>query len=206
MVLMNDQPRSYGGVDGALRVAQRRETLIEAGLELMGSTEPELTVRGVCKKAGVAARYFYESFTDRDALMSAVYDTVITDIAVSTQAAVDAAETERAKALAGIANIVRTIANDPRRGRLLFSSALTSPVLAEKRRASTTIFIGLLAANAKTFYRLNDSGHLTLTATFLVGGLAQTLSAWLDGYIDVTEEELVAECAAILLAPALPPS
>ena len=89
---------------------------------------------------------------------------------------------------------------------LLFSSALTSPVLAEKRQASTTIFIGLLAANAKTFYRLNDSGHLTLTATFLVGGLAQTLSAWLDGYIDVTEEELVAECAAILLAPALPPS
>ncbi|MBT9298635.1 TetR/AcrR family transcriptional regulator [Rhodococcus sp. D-46] len=206
MVFMNDQPRSYGGVDGALRVAQRREALIEAGLELMGSAEPELTVRGVCKKAGVAARYFYESFTDRDALMSAVYDTVITDIAVSTQAAVDAAETERGKALAGIANIVRTIANDPRRGRLLFSSALTSPVLAEKRQASTTIFIGLLAANAKTFYRLNDSGHLTLTATFLVGGLAQTLSAWLDGYIDVTEEELVAECAAILLAPALPPS
>ena len=51
MVFMNDQPRSYGGVDGALRVAQRRETLIEAGLELMGSAEPELTVRGVCKKA-----------------------------------------------------------------------------------------------------------------------------------------------------------
>src|SRR3546814_8101517 len=69
MVFMNDQPRSYGGVDGALRVAQRREALIEAGLELMGSAEPELTVRGVCKKAGVAARYFYESFTDRDALM-----------------------------------------------------------------------------------------------------------------------------------------
>src|SRR3546814_6343082 len=49
MVFMNDQPRSYGGVDGALRVAQRREALIEAGLELMGSAEPELTVRGVCR-------------------------------------------------------------------------------------------------------------------------------------------------------------
>ncbi|MFE4502802.1 TetR/AcrR family transcriptional regulator [Rhodococcus sp. NPDC056743] len=203
---MNDQPRLYGGVDGALRVAARRETLIEAGLELMGSAKPELTVRGVCKQAGVAARYFYESFTDRDALISAVYDTVITDIAVSTQAAVDAADSERDKAVAAIANIVRTIARDPRRGRLLFSTALTSPLLVEKRRASTTIFVGLLAANAKTFYRLGDSGQLTLTATFLVGGLAQTLSSWLDGYIDVTEDELVAECAAILLAPALPPS
>lgn len=206
MVYMNDQPRSYGGVDGALRVAQRRETLIEAGLELMGSVEPELTVRGVCKQAGVAARYFYESFTDRDALISAVYDSVITDIAVSTQRAVDAAESQHDKALAGIANIVHTIARDPRRGRLLFSSALTSTVLAEKRRTSTMAFVGLLAANAKTFYRLGDSGQLTLTATFLVGGLAQTVSAWLDGYIDVTEEELIAECAAILLAPTMPPS
>ena len=95
MVFMNDQPRSYGGVDGALRVAQRRGALIEAGLELMGSAEPELTVRGVCKKAGVAARYFYESFTDRDALMSAVYDTVITDIAVSTLSLINISEPTR---------------------------------------------------------------------------------------------------------------
>ncbi|MCJ0905802.1 TetR/AcrR family transcriptional regulator [Rhodococcus sp. ARC_M6] len=203
MVFMNDQPRPYGGVDGARRVEQRRESLIEAGLELMGSPEPELTVRGVCKQAGVAARYFYESFADRDALMSAVYDSVVTDIAISTQAAVDTAESEHDKALAGIANIVHTIARDPRRGRLLFATALTNPTLANRRRDSTMTFVGLLAGNAKTFYRLGDSRQLTLTATFLVGGLAQTLSAWLDGYIDVTEEELISGCAAILLAPSM---
>lgn len=38
-----------------------------AGLELLGSTvDPaELTVRGVCQEAGVATRYFYESFPTR---------------------------------------------------------------------------------------------------------------------------------------------
>lgn len=205
MVFMNEEPRPYGGIDGVRRVEQRREALIEAGLELMGSAQPDLTVRGVCKQAGLAARYFYENFADRDALMSAVYDSVVTDIAITTQSAVDAAHSEHDKAIAGIANIVRTVARDPRRGRLLFSDALTSPTLAEKRRLSTMAFAGLLAGNAQTFYRLGSSGQLTLTATFLVGGLAQTLRAWIDGYIDVTEEELVSDCAAILLAPEIFP-
>lgn len=207
MDYMTDLPRSYGGVDGAQRVAQRRQTLIDAGLTLMGAVQPHLTVRGVCKEAAVAARYFYESFTDLDDLTAAVYDTVVTELAVSTQAVVDAAaETEQDKVLAGIAHLVRTVAQDPRRGRLLFSSALTSPVLVEKRRESTMLFVGLLAANARTFFRLSESGQLTLTATFLVGGLAQTLTAWLDGYVDVSEDELVTQCAAMLLAAILPPA
>lgn len=205
MVFMNEQPRPYGGVDGTRRVEQRREALIEAGLELMGSTEPELTVRGVCKQSGLAARYFYESFADRDALMSAVYDSVVTDIAISTQVAVDAAETEHDKATAGITNIVHTIARDPRRGRLLFSDAFTNSTLAEKRRMSTMAFVGLLAGNAQTFYRLDNSRQLTLTATFLVGGLTQTLRSWLDGHLDVTQEDLVSDCAAILLSPPIIP-
>ena len=72
------QARPYAGVDAADRLAGRRTRLLQAGLELMGrSVMPsELTVRGVCHEAGVATRYFYESFLDKDEFVGAVFDWV----------------------------------------------------------------------------------------------------------------------------------
>src|SRR6185312_7652663 len=84
------QVRPYRGVEAADRVAERRRRFLEAGLDILGS-EPdlsELTVRGICRQAGAALRYFYESFTDKDDLIAAVFDGVIADIAATTQAAV----------------------------------------------------------------------------------------------------------------------
>src|ERR1700677_1447709 len=81
--------RPYGGVDAADRLATRRARLLEAGLDLLGGGDAaELTVRGVCRQAGVAARYFYESFADKDELVGAVFDWVVADLAATTQPAV----------------------------------------------------------------------------------------------------------------------
>ena len=68
------QVRPYRGIDAAERLAQRRARLIDAGLEILGAAPPapELTVRTICGGAGVAMRYFYESFTDRDDFVRAV--------------------------------------------------------------------------------------------------------------------------------------
>src|SRR6201996_2717317 len=125
--------RPYGGVGAADRLATRRARLLEAGLDLLGGDgAAELTVRGVCRRAGVAARYFYESFTDKDELIGAVFDSVIAELAFTTQAAVDAAPPEQ-QTRAGMTNIVRTIGGDRRVGRLLFSVQLANGVLARKR-------------------------------------------------------------------------
>src|SRR5579875_1024969 len=86
--------RPYRGVEAAERQAERRRRLLAAGLDLLGADEgstAELTVRGICRRAGLAARYFYESFTDKDELTSAVFDWVVADLAATTQAAVAAA-------------------------------------------------------------------------------------------------------------------
>src|SRR5262245_10972131 len=75
MVAMNRDPglsegpgvRPYRGIEAAKRLSARRNQLLAAGLDLLGSEEhdiAELTVRGVCRRAGLSARYFYESFTD----------------------------------------------------------------------------------------------------------------------------------------------
>src|ERR1700759_230258 len=85
--------RPYRGVQAGERLAERRSRLLAAGLDLLGSDRQdisELTVRGVCRRAGLASRYFYESFSDKDEFIGAVFDWVVGELAATTQAAVAA--------------------------------------------------------------------------------------------------------------------
>lgn len=196
--------RVYGGVEGDLRRDERRTQLLEAGLDVLGAAEETpLTVRGVCQRAGLATRYFYESFADRDALAEAVFDTVITDLAQTALTAVtDAPPQAQAKVRAGLAAIVGIVANDPRRGRLLFATSLSSRLLAQRRLRSAQLFASLLTAEAREFYGLDADSRLAVVAQFLVGGLAQTLTAWLAGDLPVDQPEIVDHCAGVFLAVA----
>ncbi|EHR51197.1 transcriptional regulator [Saccharomonospora marina XMU15] len=197
--------RIYGGVAGADRTAERRAQLIEAGLELLGAAEgePNLSVRGVCRQSGLATRYFYESFTDRDALVAAVYDHVVQGLAAATLAAVEAAPHDaRQKVRAGLGRLVRYVAEDPRRGRLLFSPALGGSVLAARRAESTRLFVRLLGLQAREFYGIDDSARLAVVSELLVGGLAQVLTAWLSGALSLSEEEVVEQCTEVFVGVA----
>ncbi|WP_253854030.1 TetR/AcrR family transcriptional regulator [Prauserella alba] len=196
--------RTYGGVSGTDRQAERRAQLLEAGLDLLGSEEGPphaLTVRGVCRRAGLAARYFYENFADRDALAAAVYDHVVEGIAATTLEAVQEAPADaEAKVRAGLSRLVRTVAEDPRRGRLLFSPSMADAALAQRRAASTRMFVGLLGVQAREFYGVDGGTRLDILAEMLVGGLAQTLTSWLDGSLEATEDEVVDHGAELFLA------
>lgn len=199
--------RVYGGVEGDHRRSERRAQLVESGLDLLGGDgdDQSLTVRGVCKHAGLTARYFYENFTDREALAVAVYDHVIEGIITTTLEAVGAAPADaRAMIRAGLENIVSTVADDPRKGRLLFSAALTSKLLAHRRLRSSRLFASLLGGQAKDFYGLDETTDLEPTTQFLVGGLAQTLTAWLDGMLGVGQDKLVDHCTGLFLVVAEP--
>ncbi|MDT5336055.1 MAG: hypothetical protein QOD90_1560 [Mycobacterium sp.] len=191
--------RPYGGVQARDRVAERRRRLLDAGLELLGGVEnpPDLTVRAVCAEAGVTARYFYESFTDKDDLVAAVVDRVIADIAATTQAAVTAAPREEQNR-AGIANLVRVIADDSRVGRLLFNARLSNPVLARKRVELGSIFALLSGEHVETAYRLPQKDWVKAVAHFVVGGVGQTISAWVSGDIGMTQAQLVDQLTRIL--------
>jgi AcrR family transcriptional regulator len=194
--------RTYGGVAGEDRQAERRTQLVEAGLDLLGARgDRNLTVRGVCRQAGLAARYFYENFADRDALAAAVYDSVVERIAATTLEAVQSAPGDaRSKTHAALSRLVRAIAEDPRKGRLLFSPALSNTVVADRRLASTRWFVELLGLQAREFYGMPSSARLGLLAEMLVGGLAQALTSWLDGTLELSEEDLVEHCTEVFLA------
>ncbi|GAA4600697.1 hypothetical protein GCM10023195_00780 [Actinoallomurus liliacearum] len=105
-----------------------------------------------------------------------------------------------AKIRAGLERLVRAVAGDPRHGRVLFSVTLTDPVLARRRLESSRFFARLLSGQARRSYGIPDGPRLDLAAQFVVGGLAQTLTAWLSGTLAMSEDELVAECAHIFTA------
>ena len=196
--------RTYGGVAGKDRAAERRGQLLEAGLELLGAPDVagELTVRGACRQANLTARYFYESFPDRDALTVAVYDGVVTELSAAVLAALDhAPRTARGQASAGLTVVVRSIAEDPRRGRLLFSRALNgSPVVVARRIESTRWFVELFGTQVRAFYGVERDARVDVAAELLVGGLAQVLTSWLDGSLEIPETELVEHCTRLFLA------
>jgi AcrR family transcriptional regulator len=192
------QVRPYRGVEAAERLAQRRRQLLEAGLDLLGSDSDasELTVRTICRQAGLALRYFYESFADKDEFVASVFDWVIGDIAATTQAAVSAAP-HKERNRAAMANLVRTIAEDARIGRFLISSQANS-VLVRKRAETGGLLAMLYGQNVAEALGVQQTERGRATAHFAVGGVVQMVSTWLAGDIDLSHDELVDQLALIL--------
>jgi AcrR family transcriptional regulator len=190
--------RPYRGVEAADRQATRRAKLIDAGLDLLGAEDStELTVRSICRWAGVTARYFYESFADKDEFVAAVFDWVIAELAATTQAAVAAAPPHE-QTRAGMANIVHTIGGDPRVGRLLFSAQLANAVLVRKRVESSALFAMLSGRHVESALRVPENGRIKAAAHFVVGGVAQTISAWLAGEVRLDPDQLVDQLVSLL--------
>jgi len=193
------QVRPYRGIEAAERLAQRRGQLLDAGLQLLGAKDQdqaELTVRAICRQAGLGVRYFYESFTDKDEFIAAVFDWVIADIAATTQAAVSAAPLKE-RNRAAMANLMRTIAEDARVGRFLISSQANS-VLVRKREETGALLAMLYGQNVAEALRVQQTERSKATAHFAVGGVVQIVSTWLAGDIDLSHDELVDQLALIL--------
>ena len=71
------EKRRYGGASFEDRQADRRERLVQAAIEVFGRWGREgATVAAICAEAGLTARYFYESFPNRDALFVEAYRAV----------------------------------------------------------------------------------------------------------------------------------
>ncbi len=71
------EKRRYGGASFEDRQADRRERLIAAAIEVFGRWGRDgATVAAICAEAGLTARYFYESFPNRDALFVEAYRAV----------------------------------------------------------------------------------------------------------------------------------
>ncbi|MBF6327377.1 TetR/AcrR family transcriptional regulator [Nocardia transvalensis] len=188
--------RNYGGVSAQERRAQRRIALLDAALELVGSQGLEkLTVGGLCAQAGLNERYYYEQFDSREAVLSALLDRLAEELADAITAALRTAPADtRGMARAAVAAGIHVLTDDPRKTRVALIISAATPELRSRTLDTIRSFANLVAAQGTDFYGI-ASGQLDpaigFRATYLVGGLVQVLTSWLQGDLPMTRDDLI---------------
>ncbi|WP_197319328.1 TetR/AcrR family transcriptional regulator [Saccharomonospora sp. NB11] len=190
--------RTWAGTTLADRRATRRRRLLDAGLDLLGGADGAVvSVRAVCRTARLTERYFYENFTDRDDFVVGVYDHVVS---LAHQVLVDAVELAgpqpRQRAEAAVSAFVTLVLDDPRKGRVLLLAPFADPALRNVGVQRLPMFADLVREQLSDRV---DEADRTMTATALVGGVANLFVAYLSGTLDVPRERLTAHCVRLVL-------
>ncbi|WP_433713640.1 TetR/AcrR family transcriptional regulator [Nocardia sp. CA-084685] len=188
--------RAYGGVSADERRAQRRTTLLDAALEIIGTQGiAKLTVSGLCAQAGLNERYYYESFDSRDAVLAALIDRIAEELAGAIIGALQTAPADtRAKAHAAISAGIHLLTDDPRKAHVALVAGMATPELRARTNQTVRVFARIVAAEGIDFYGITDPNPdptIDFRATYLVGGLVQTLTAWLQNDLPLTRQELI---------------
>lgn len=184
--------RRWSGVPLEDRQVLRRDELIAAGVQsLGGESGPAVTVRAVCREAGLTERYFYESFTDRDEFVRAVYD----DVCTRAMSALMSAATPRE----AVEQFVALMVDDPVRGRVLLLAPAVEPVLVRSGAEWMPSFIELLQGKLT---QISDPVRQKMVATSLIGGLTALFTAYLDGRLAASREQFIDYCVEMLLSRA----
>ncbi|MGH3643171.1 MAG: TetR/AcrR family transcriptional regulator [Mycobacterium sp.] len=180
----------WSGVPLQDRQTLRRDELIAAGVDVLGGDGGStLTVRAVCRTAGLTERYFYESFTDRDEFVRAVYDHVCS----TAMSALTSSTTPRD----AVERFVALVVDDPVRGRVLLIAPEREPVLTKSGAEWMPSFIELLQ---RKLTRITDPAVQAMVATGLVGALTALFTAYLNGRLTATREQFIDYCVDMLLS------
>lgn len=187
--------RVYGGATGEERVAERRRKLVEAGMNLFGSSASGLVrVKDVVSESGLTDRYFYESFSDLGALFNAVFDHAAESLETQvSKAIVDAPDDAFARVSIALRTTVDVLAGDPRMIRIFFVEALGTGGRAGGRRNE------ILVRAAGNFFKWQATGapsfesspmESRMKALAISGAAAELLISWAEGLLDVPPAEL----------------
>jgi len=200
--------RRWSGVPAADRQARRRELLLDAAFELLGTEGWSGTsVRAVCERARLNPRYFYESFADLDALVIAVYDQIVHELSLEVLAALETSPGDpAAQAREAIRRIVAFVDEDRRRARVLYVEALGNEALNRRRLDTGHAIVAFIERYARAHQAGSEGTSARretaarLGAAVLVGGLSELLIEWLDGQIPLSRDQLVEDATVLFLA------
>lgn len=189
--------RSYGGVPIEQRRARRRAALLDAALEIIGTSGfAKLTVSGLCTGAKLSERYYYESFTDLGTVLGELFDRIVDEIGQAVVAGfVTTTGDIRAKTRAAIAAAVDLIADDPRKARIATVEAQLYPPLlmrrAEVMRSFAGIMMAVCAEEVGADIVENAGDQAEFAAIHLLGGLYETTNSWLAGTLPIDRHTLI---------------
>ena len=175
--------RAYGGVSADDRRTERRQKLLAAARKIWGTSGvTEVTVRGVCSAAGLTARYFYEQFPNREAMLFAVADEVRDELlAALVNAGVGDPGTLTDKLRSALTAFLEIIAADPHIHRIATGDVSTVPGLAEHRAGILDHVAALIVELAPDVLGAETPrpDELRRSALFIVGGANQLIETWL---------------------------
>jgi AcrR family transcriptional regulator len=180
--------RRYGGKTATERRAERREQLLDAGLELFGTQGfAAVTIEALCAQAGLNPRYFYEQFAGREELLGAVYERHVVAVLQTVQAAIAHAPSDPAQRLsAGLTAFVTATLADERAARInYFEMVGVSAELEAQRRGVLRAYAELIAAQAAVIEDRSPPtplgrGDRRMAAVALTGATDGLITDWMS--------------------------
>ena len=205
--LSNDKKkRSFRGVSAEQRQAERQQKLLEAGLQCFGTQGfYHVTVREICAEAKLTERYFYESFKNSEALLVAVYQSIIQEMQNHIIHTVLAEPNKEPKVLikTGLTAFLRFIQQDVRVARILFIDVphvrFENTVLI---RDTLSSFNALLQQFGQLLFpnALNSTLNFDLISAGLNGANVHIVTYWVHSDFTQPFEEVLESCYTLFAA------
>lgn len=184
----------WRGTSSDERADERRDRLLAACREIVGREGGGgLSVRAVCRAAGVGPRYFYAGFPDVDTLLLATYEHAVGELLAAVASVAGGAGDGRAMLRRAFAAAVAHLENHPDDGRIIFGEALTNDVL--RTRAVTTLPAFLSGVGRLAGMPTGEGRGGALTSTLISGALAAAFIEWLSGAAQFSRADLIDQCA-----------
>ncbi|WP_225730090.1 MULTISPECIES: TetR/AcrR family transcriptional regulator [unclassified Nocardia] len=188
-------PRIWGGTTLTERREARRAALLEAALDLIGESGASgVTMRAVCRRSNLTDRYFYESFASRDELLDVLYRQVADEFLAPMTAFAATDDPARDRQLSEI--LVDKVLADPRKSRLFLVEPYSSTGLGQTTIAVMPVFTRLMQDHL--FAHIQDPVRRRLAAVTMASGNAGMFSAWLNGSLRASRDQIVDHCVATL--------
>ncbi len=200
------EPRRYRGLSVDERREQRRERLLEAGLELFGTAGyAGSSIRAVSAAASLNSRYFYESFKSREDLLYHVYQRAVGELATAVVEATVAAETVEEQAREGLRASWAILIEDRRKARVIALEVVgVSERLERLRRDNRHAFADILVRNAMSLAEPDVRLRMdpVLTARLLMGASMEMLVDWINGDVSASTDEIIDHLTTMFAAVA----
>ncbi|WP_216911980.1 TetR/AcrR family transcriptional regulator [Nocardia noduli] len=185
------------------RSADRRSQLLDVALDLLGTEGANaVTMRAVTRSANLSPRYFYESFDNIEALLTAVYDHVETGLLDRMRTAPRGGEL-RADIRVALEICADYFQDDPRLARILLREPRRDDTLRRHSAQRSPAFILALAPIFGTESEPLLAGgeeDLAIIATAMAGALIALYLDWSDNRLDVPRDRLVDSAVDVVLA------
>lgn len=202
---INNRRRSFKGLSLEQRQNERREKLIEAGLQIYGTQGFfSVTVRDICNEAKLTERYFYESFKRSEELFKTIYLRLIEQLQQDILAAVMQSKvTPRLMINSGLNALLKALQDDPRMARILFIDA----ILVHELQGNTIYeavarFDRMIQAFMMLMFpkKHSQAANLSLVSTGLNGYVTHIAMRWVIGGFKEPRDQILVACEIAYLS------